>query len=288
MLRMPPVRDEAVCLRRWEWSETSQSVLLFGRASGAIRALAKGARRHRAPFSGGIEPVTRGEVELIPPRGDAMATLIRWDLLETFDHLRRRLSAYYVASYAADMVRHAVTDHDPHPTLYDALVRLLRAVDTDSAGAFRALVRFQWQLLTDIGYRPELRHAVDAGTPVRPARTYRFSPALGGLVAASGRIPRRAPVSPARPTSRRDAARPASDRRDGSGELWPVRAATIELLRAIADGADDAVDTVDVTTLLRAVRLLHAYLCHLLGRELPSAQLVFSLPLESPPDAGIG
>ena len=42
---MPTISDYAICIRRWDFSETSQTVSLFTRESGIIRGLAKGAKR---------------------------------------------------------------------------------------------------------------------------------------------------------------------------------------------------------------------------------------------------
>ncbi|HAC09503.1 MAG TPA: DNA repair protein RecO, partial [Phycisphaerales bacterium] len=52
---MPTIRDEAVCVRHWDFSETSQTVSLFLRDHGLVRGLAKGARRERGSFSGGFD-----------------------------------------------------------------------------------------------------------------------------------------------------------------------------------------------------------------------------------------
>lgn len=49
---MPPVSDDAVCIRHWDWSETSQTVSLFTRGHGLVRALAKGSKRPKSPYSG--------------------------------------------------------------------------------------------------------------------------------------------------------------------------------------------------------------------------------------------
>src|SRR3712207_7995583 len=42
---MPLVRDRCICLRRTEYSETSQILTLFAREHGIVRAIAKGAHR---------------------------------------------------------------------------------------------------------------------------------------------------------------------------------------------------------------------------------------------------
>ena len=56
---MPAQHDQAICIRHWDYSETSQTVGLFGRTLGCFRGLAKGARRERGSFSGGLDLLTR-------------------------------------------------------------------------------------------------------------------------------------------------------------------------------------------------------------------------------------
>lgn len=235
---MASIKDEGVCIRHWDWSETSQTVSLLSREHGVIRGLAKGARREKGSFSGGIELLTRGELVCVIKSGGAMSTLTAWDLRETFPRLRRSLGAYYAAVYMADLAGHFLREGDPHPVVYDELVEGLRGLASGGAGD-PALLRFQWALLSDCGYEPELARDVRTNQALQEAPTYAFAPGLGGLVAAQ---------------------------RDDVF-TWRVRAETVDLLRDVARraelGAEDAV-------IARANRLLGAYVREILGKEPPS------------------
>jgi recombinational DNA repair protein (RecF pathway) len=44
-LGVPPIIDQAIVVRLWDFSETSQTVSLFLREHGMLRGLAKGSRR---------------------------------------------------------------------------------------------------------------------------------------------------------------------------------------------------------------------------------------------------
>lgn len=207
---VPSVRDQAVCLRVWEWSETSQTAALFARELGVVRVLAKGARRADARFSGGLEVTARGELIAIQRpasrSGDGLATLAAWDLRELFPRVRSMLPAFHGAMYMVDLVYHAVRDADPHPDLYDALVGGLRGLGSEHDTA-AALLRFQWATLVSLGVQPDL--AGEQG-PVGngAAGALSFSPGLGRLVGAGP-----------------DAA---------GGAVWRVRAETVALLRMLA------------------------------------------------------
>jgi len=232
-------RDQAVCLRVWDWSETSQTMVLFARGLGLVRALAKGAKRPNSNFSGGIEAMTRGEI-LISTRplqksANALATLAGWDLLEAFPFARRSLDAFYVGSCLLDLVQHGLEEVDPHPEVFDALVDALRNLDGSDA-ARQGLVRFAWTLLESTGHAPELVADVTTGEPLASAGSYAFLPHRGGFT--------------------RDASDRAhtSDRSDAL--VWRVRANTRDLLRALAE---DRAIAPDAASASRAAKLLLMY-----------------------------
>ncbi|MDH3583754.1 MAG: DNA repair protein RecO, partial [Phycisphaerae bacterium] len=162
---MPSFTDSAICIRKLDWSETSQIVVLMTEGHGKVSATAKGAKRQSpstlAKFSGGIELLTAGEAVLITKPTADLANLIEWDLREGHWHLRRDLAGFHRAMYAADLVHHLVQDRDPHPETYRLLKRFLEELADSSRGA-GALLRFQWGLIEDLGFQPILDR--DAGT----------------------------------------------------------------------------------------------------------------------------
>jgi DNA repair protein RecO (recombination protein O) len=264
---MPPVIDEAICIRQWDWSETSQTCALFTRGLGMVRALAKGSRRPKSPYSGGVEILTRGRIGLILRPNSDLALLTEWDLVEMFPALRAKLRIHNAGLYMADLIGHAIHDHDPHPALYDSMLeslRLLRGAEDVAS----ALLKFQWSVLVETGYTPVLDANVRTGEAIAPARSYLFSPSLGGL----------SPDAAAEP----EASASGGVDHERSSHAWRVRAGTIELLRGLAangltgvvEAAQSAGDN-DAAAVDRANRLLASYVRYVLGAEPPTMGLVF-------------
>jgi DNA repair protein RecO (recombination protein O) len=251
---MPPLADQALCIRQWDWSETSQTVLMFGRAQGMVRAIAKGSRRQRAPYSGGIQPLTRGEMLVILKPSTELALLTGWDLQETFPALRRSLHAYYSGMYLAELAQHSLTERDPHPALFDALMTSLRLLGEAAADRLAVLL-YQWATLVETGYRPELDIDILSGAPLPSTTTYIFLPALGGFTPD--------------PLTAADGAPP--------GPRWGVRAATLQFLRRLSDNnPTDLAQASSEDALERAPRLLAHYLREILGRDFPSMSFLFA------------
>src|SRR6185437_12480053 len=115
---MPMVADQCLCLRKVEYSETSQILSLFSREHGVFRAIAKGAHRRTkagaSKFDGGIDLLDLGQAVFTHDTARDLATLTEWHLMDGHLALRSRLRAVYLAQYAAELVSSMLEEHDPH------------------------------------------------------------------------------------------------------------------------------------------------------------------------------
>jgi DNA repair protein RecO (recombination protein O) len=174
------VTDNAVCLRRDDFSETSQTVTLFAEQTGKLSALAKGAKRPKnRSFSGGLELLTAGAAVVRLPGGEAMALLTEWQVTRTFPALRTSLSALYGGMYLAELVDRLTEPLDPHPAAYTALCRALGALGGPAPRA-GILLAFEYYLLRVLGMLPNFRQCI-CGRTVPAGRTAPFSPHAGAI-----------------------------------------------------------------------------------------------------------
>ena len=246
---MPRIKDFAIVLRESDWSETSQVVTLLSLDHGKFRGLAKGSRRQSpssvARFSGGIEPLTRGQVVASLKPRTGLATITEWDLQDPYPHLRQDLATMHVALFAVDLASAMLADHEPHPTAFHALETLLSQL-VQSSQRETSLLAYQWAMLQGCGFQPRLDLAEQA---VPEGGAYWFDPTAGGLIPEPDVTPQ------------------------GQGNPdqgpWRVRGETVTLLRGLADNQPVSSDT-DKQWLQRANRLLCAYARHVLERELPT------------------
>ncbi len=246
---MPRLIDQAVCLRHWDWSETSQTVSILTRSHGVVRGLAKGSKREKSPFSGGLEIATRGEVVLIPKAG-TLATITAWDLQELFPGVRRSTAAFFAAMHILDLAHHFVQEGDPHPIVFETLCGSLR--ELAQRNDLAPVLAMQWTCLVEAGLQPMLDRSASTGAALESAASYGLSPSLGGVVPDLG--------TPAAPGVLR------------------VRGETIALLRRLEPGTQLPADAIDAGTIDRAARLMSVYIHHALGRAMTSADALFGKP----------
>ena len=236
---MPNIQDEAICVRHWDFSETSQTVSLLLRNHGMLRGLAKGSRRERGSFSGGFDLFTRGEIVAIVKPGKELATLTEWSLNETFPIIRRSAEANRAAWYIADVVGRFLHQPEPHPATWDATLSALRSLQ-EGETVVGTILTFQWRVLCDMGYRPRLDlDGLDGDTLA-------FSSESGGVVADTG-----------------------------GGDRWRVRRGTIQLLIDLERNDGEVPPRTDPSTVDRASRLLATWTRDLLGVESVPMRMLF-------------
>ncbi|MDF1809827.1 MAG: DNA repair protein RecO [Phycisphaerales bacterium] len=260
---MPTIQDHAVCVRQWDWSETSQTVSLLTRDFGLIRCLAKGSKREKSAFSGGLEIATIGHMVAIVKPNTELAILTAWDLVDPMYQMRRSLDRYHASMFVIDLIPRLINDHDPHPEVFDAIVDTLNHLSDPSRCTSRIdlqsqLVWYFWQLLEHTGSRPELNIDVFSGEPLDDhAQVFGFNPVHGGLTLDPKQI----------------------DSPNGQHDLsdtWRVRRSTVILLRQLLGGArvDDLVINSE-DQLERLGGLLASYLRYIVGNEIPSMVMMY-------------
>jgi len=253
---VPRFKEQAICVRHLDWSETSQIVMLLTEHRGTLRCVAKGSKRLSPGaiqrYSGGIELLTLGQAVGNTKASAELANLTEWDLQQPWPHLREYLASHRLGCYAADLCHAFIQPDDAHPNVFHAALNFLEGLSEPTHHAAE-LLRFQWVLLTDVGYRPELDADVLTGEELHKARVFGFDPQRGGLTRDVG---------------------------EGFGR-WRVRPATVYLLRNLDEllgdeGGDiaDVIAAAEPSDIERANKLLASYLRSVLDKELPTMKYV--------------
>jgi len=196
---MPLASDRCICLRKTEYSETSQILTLLSREQGIVRVVAKGAHRRTkagaSRFDGGIDILDLGHAVFSGDTSRELSILTDWKLQDGNLSLRKNLRALYLAIYAAELLGLVLEEHDPHPEVFDLMHRLLPELST--ASIEESFLAFELDLLREAGFMPELAACVGCANRVGDRDGISFSPARGGILCgkcsttatASDRIP---------------------------------------------------------------------------------------------------
>ena len=190
----------AIVLRAVNYGEADRIVTLFGRDTGRLSALARGARKSQRRFAGGLSLCALGSAAVRERPGSELATLERFDATASHAALGSDVARMAHAAYAAELVGKLCAPRQVEPAVFDWLSLFLGLLDGDGASAERLRV-FEIGLLSGLGFGPVLDTCAVcagesfAGRPPSEA-SFRWDPDRGGAVctacARGGR-----PVQPA-------------------------------------------------------------------------------------------
>lgn len=166
--------DQAFVLHRRDYANTSLLLEIFSSTQGRFPAIAKGAKRGRAPSAALLQPFTplwlswsgRGEVR----------TLARVEAAG--GGLALPGKALFCGFYLNELLMRLLARNDPHEDLFAfyhaALTRLAQGTDLDSP-----LRQFELRLLQDAGYAVDLEREWDTLQPVVVGRRYVYESERG-------------------------------------------------------------------------------------------------------------
>ncbi len=183
---MAAEKATALVLRTTDWSETSRIATLWTRELGKVRVLAKGGRRLRSSFENALDLLTLCSIVLLRKSSGGLDLLTEAQVIQRFPGLSLHLPALYGAYYVAELLEAGTEEHDPHPILFDRAVETLRSLsqakdDTTAVRPSLQVMRFEMQLMDEVGYAPVLAGCASCAETVDEERPV-FSVEAGGLL----------------------------------------------------------------------------------------------------------
>lgn len=187
------VRTRAIVLRHRDMGEADRIVTLLTPAHGKLDVVAHGIRKPTSRKTGHVEVFSRVEVLLNLVR--ELGTLTQAELDEPYIILREDLTRGAYAAYTVELLDRFTEIGDDLQGLFallDATLGRLCIVDDP----LLALRYYEIQLLTLVGFQPELSECVITGEPLEPVAQF-FSVADGGVVSpeAGAKNPNYLPLS---------------------------------------------------------------------------------------------
>jgi DNA repair protein RecO (recombination protein O) len=185
------IKDFAICIRAADFSETSQIVTFFTRATGKIKAIAKGSKRQKSSFDGAIEVFSHGKIVFADSTKEKLATLTEFEQKPGFAHLSENLFAFNCCLFATELLSNLTNDYDPHSELFDSFLQFLhntnerQATRIENRETLVLLILFQLALLKEVGLQPILSYCVNCKTKQESRDTRNevyFSSSSSGLV----------------------------------------------------------------------------------------------------------
>ncbi|MHC4338967.1 MAG: DNA repair protein RecO [Planctomycetota bacterium] len=179
----PPSKTDALIARLHAYAESSAVALLLTADRGAVRAVAKGARRISNSYRGPLDKGVLYAVRLGRRGGDGLYHLNASSVKESFPNLRsspaRFLPAALVLEVGADLLR----EEEPNAALFRLCVFTLKVLDRAPKERLAlAAALFLARAVALSGHVPEIDICVACGERVREEDRPLIGPVRGGVL----------------------------------------------------------------------------------------------------------
>lgn len=171
----------ALCLRKVDFSETSQILTLLTDKLGIVGAIAKGAKRAKSSTGGPLDLMCLYNVVLYDrSKRGTLSILAQAELLDVFPASRREYGLFRATESLRELLLAVEVGPQDAAAVMLHSVRALRSLP---AGPERALARFAWELLRELGVEPVVTECVLTGDEPSGRVPVNFSLREMGLIA---------------------------------------------------------------------------------------------------------
>ncbi|MFA5270183.1 MAG: DNA repair protein RecO [Patescibacteria group bacterium] len=173
---MATIKTKGIIIKRINLGEADRILTILTEDRGKVRVVAKGVRKPKAKLGGFLELFRYNEYLLAEGRNlDLVAGAYTIDsLVGVGQSLRSVATAYYIAETVDKLIEETQESSRAFEIVYRALKAISQSGNLDAIKSW-----FEVNLLTSLGFRPELNHCVECRTPVEEGW---FSFDLGGVL----------------------------------------------------------------------------------------------------------
>jgi DNA repair protein RecO (recombination protein O) len=169
----------AIVLRAVNYGDADRIVTLFGRDTGRLSALARGARKSQRRFAGGLGLGAVGVAALRERSGAELLSLESFDVTASHVSLGADVARMAHTAYVAELVSKLCAPRQVEREVYGGLLEILDCLEAEGASAERLRV-FELGLLGVLGFGPVVDRCASCGDG--SAAAFRWDPDRGGAV----------------------------------------------------------------------------------------------------------
>lgn len=175
-------RTQGFILKKEERGEADQLFTIYTKDFGKLEILGKAVRKISSKLRSGAEIFNLSEIEFIQAK--AHKTLTDAILIEKFESLRKDVKKVKIAYKISEISDNLIKAPEPEPKIWDLLNETFEKLNNYSLATLNYLLiyyYFLWNLLSILGYEPELYSCFICQGKIKPADIF-FSQKEGGLI----------------------------------------------------------------------------------------------------------
>jgi len=175
-------RTQGIILKKIDRGEADRIFTIYTKDFGKLELLAKAERKIKSKLRGGLEIFYLSEIEFI--QGKTHKTLTDAISIEKFRKLRKSLKRLAIAYKISEVLDNLVKGQEPDEKIWQLLNEVFQKLNNLSfVISHWSLLYFYflWNLLSILGYQPELYNCSLCQKKLIPEKLY-FDPKEGGVI----------------------------------------------------------------------------------------------------------
>jgi DNA repair protein RecO (recombination protein O) len=174
---MPIHKDIGFVLKSYDFRRSSKIAVFYTLHYGKLTGIFKAFRTKSDKFVTSLDLFTLNEFIFYDKKGPVWL-VTETTLLDSFEHLKMDLNAFYAASYMVSFLDAAVPLHAKNEEIFHLFHSILSLLST--APSATLIMIFQLKMMTHLGWYPSLLHCVRCDEEIH--KNACFSIAKGGLL----------------------------------------------------------------------------------------------------------
>ncbi len=172
------INSEAYVITQTDYGEADRLYTIFSRRNGKVKAFARGVRKTKSRKAGHLQPISL--IWLMLAKGKTFWVVTQADTIDPYTSIKNDLSKTAKALYIFELINRFSPEDEPMPALFRLTKKTLQLIQ-ENDDLFLILRYFEFRLLKETGYKPNLVTCVQCGEEILPQDQF-FSADLGGIL----------------------------------------------------------------------------------------------------------
>ncbi len=172
------INSEAYVITQTDYGEADRLYTIFSRRNGKIKAFAHGVRKSKSRKAGHLQSLSL--IYLMLAKGKTFWVITQADTLKTYTSIKNDLTKTANALYIFELINHFAPENEQIISLFQLTKETLDRIEQET-DLFLVIKFFEFRLLKNTGYMPNLITCVQCGEKILPQDQY-FSAEQGGVL----------------------------------------------------------------------------------------------------------
>ncbi len=155
------IETEGIILKTYSLAEADKIVVLLTQTEGLVRGVAKGAKRLKSRFGGGLEPFSVINITYFQKEERELVSISHIELVKSYFESASDPTFLQKFSYLTDLLTEFAPPHDPNETLYRMARICLETADKLPESLDGIALYFELWILRLGGYLPDWSRCVE-------------------------------------------------------------------------------------------------------------------------------